>query len=66
VDTGSSFYYDGTSGALVAIVNVSNAGTTCVFGPSGGFVQPACDGAAVSSPPLQCIVDAGPFDASPG
>lgn len=58
VDVGTGFYYDSTSGALIAIVNNNNAAISCFAGPSGGFTPPSgCSN--VTSPPPQCIVDAG-------
>lgn len=65
IDSGSTFYYDGASGALVAIVNDTNRQDTCPFGPWGGFVQPDCSAVDYRSPPPQCVPDAGPADSSP-
>jgi hypothetical protein len=56
VDTGSISYYDRSTGALVAVTDYSaNFGghTTCVAGPSGGFVVPQCTG------PSMDLCDAG-------
>jgi hypothetical protein len=41
VDVGCSYYYDSTSGDLVAVFCAGPAGTTCLGGPTG-FVEPAC------------------------
>jgi hypothetical protein len=58
LDGGSAFYYDGTTGALVAIVGIGiNAGSPCVGGPAGGFVPPS--GCATGTSPPQCTGDAG-------
>jgi hypothetical protein len=65
VDVATTFLYDATSGALVAIVNTNNAGETCV-GPSAGFVLPAGCDALNAAPPPQCLADGGAEGGSPG
>jgi hypothetical protein len=54
-DTVRSYYYDGASGMLVAIVTASGGSrtTTCDAGPAGGFTLPTCAGAG-SEPLPQC------------
>jgi len=66
VDSGATFYYDGTSGALVAIVTNSIAGAKCVGGPATGFSPPSCSAATNPPPPPQCIVDGGVEDGAAG
>ncbi len=58
LDGGSDFYYDGTTGALVAILGVGiNASPPCIGGPTAGFVPPS--GCATGTSPPQCSGDAG-------
>jgi hypothetical protein len=59
VDTALSYYYDGATGTLVAIVLASSSTgmTTCPGGPSGGFALPTCAGAG--SEPLPQCTDGG-------
>jgi hypothetical protein len=64
VDSGGSFYYDVTSGALVAVVYDDNGMITCGAGPAAGFIRPVCNNnipsAADPPPPLpQCMTDGG-------
>jgi hypothetical protein len=46
VDTNFQYYYDHTSGNLVAILYASNQGTVCLAGPPSGFIEPACSSGA--------------------
>ena len=59
VDTALTYYYDGATGALVAIVLASSSTgmTTCSGGPSAGFALPTCAGAG--SEPLPQCADGG-------
>lgn len=68
-DSGGLFYYDLTSGALVAVVYDDNGMITCAAGPAAGFTQPVCNNnipsAGGPAPPLpQCMTDGGPEDGS--
>jgi hypothetical protein len=65
IDSGSRFYYDGTSGALIAIVDDGLGGTNCGGGPSTGFVPPTCAAAASMMLPPQCAADGGVDGANP-
>jgi len=58
-DANGTYYYDGASGMLVAIVVASGFtnSTMCDAGPTGGFTVPTCTGAA--SEPLPQCVDGG-------
>jgi|HubBroStandDraft_2_1064218.scaffolds.fasta_scaffold24338_4 hypothetical protein len=59
IDGGTDFYYDGTTGALVAILGVGiNSEPPCVGGPTAGFAPPAGCTTPETSPP-QCTGDAG-------
>jgi len=53
--TARSYYYDGASGMLVAIVTANGATrtTSCDAGPAAGFTLPTCTGAG-SEPLPQC------------
>jgi hypothetical protein len=55
-DSGASFYYDGTTGMLVAIVGFSppNPMATCTGGPAAGFELPNCQG-PISETLAQCL-----------
>jgi hypothetical protein len=65
IDSGTDFYYDSTTGALVAIVDVGfEAAPPCVGGPTAGFVPPS-DCTTQTAPP-QCTGDAGDPDAAKG
>jgi hypothetical protein len=66
VDSAFTYYYDGTTGNLVAIVTVNphDDTTACTAGPATGFTLPVCTGAA-SEPLPQCL-DGGSADAAPG
>jgi len=58
IDGGSDFYYDGTTGALVAILGVGiTASTPCIGGPVAGFARPSS--CTTQTPPPQCAGDAG-------
>jgi len=59
LDTAATYYYDVSSGALVAIVVVTppTPHATCPAGPTGGFTLPTCTG-DISEPLPQCL-DAG-------
>jgi hypothetical protein len=58
IDSGTQFYYDGTTGALVAIVDVGlEAAPPCVGGPTAGFAPPS--GCTTETSPPQCPGDAG-------
>jgi hypothetical protein len=64
VDTNTTYYYDVTSGRLVAIVQAGFGGTSCVAGPEDGFTRPICGGALSEELP-QCLdggADAAPTD----
>jgi hypothetical protein len=65
IDSGSTFYYDGTSGALIAIVDDGLGETNCGGGPSTGFVPPTCSAAASTTLPPQCAADGGVDGANP-
>ena len=58
-DANTTYYYDGTSGMLVAIILSSgtNGTTVCTAGPAGGFAIPVCTG--TGSEPLAACLDAG-------
>jgi hypothetical protein len=58
-DATGTYYYDGTTGMLVAIVVASGFtnSTTCEAGPTGGFTLPTCTGAG--SEPLSQCADGG-------
>jgi len=58
---GTAFYfYDQTSGALVAIVDVGDTQPSCVGGPSTGFARPpGCAGTGNAPAPPQCATDGG-------
>ena len=64
-DTGALYFYDGSSGALVAITGGGNFGPFCLAGPPTGFVQPDCQLDGPPGPPPQCLADAGPEGGSP-
>lgn len=54
------YFYDETSGALVAVTIVDSSGPRCIAGPSTGFVPPAgCSQLTSGRPPPKCVVDAG-------
>jgi hypothetical protein len=58
LDGGSDFYYDGTTGALVAILGVGiDSEPPCAAGPTAGFAPPA--GCTTQTAPPQCTGDAG-------
>jgi hypothetical protein len=58
IDSGTELYYDGTSGALVAILNVGfEVAAPCAGGPTTGFAPPS--GCTTTTPPPQCAGDAG-------
>jgi hypothetical protein len=60
-DTGASFYYDPTSGQLVAIVNTSAVGSIqqmCLGGPAEGFTVPSCPRPGPDGGWLDCGPDA--------
>lgn len=58
IDSSADFYYDGTSGALVAIVNNDEGASSCHGGPATGFTPPSgCTN--TTSPPPNCAVDGG-------
>jgi hypothetical protein len=62
IDGGSDFYYDGTTGALVAILGVGiNGGNPCAGGPAVGFTPPSDCNTIWTSPP-QCTSDPGNGD----
>ena len=57
-DVENDFYYDGTTGALVAIVGDGFNLEPCVAGPTAGFARPwGCT--TTATPPPQCTGDAG-------
>ncbi len=59
LDGGSVFYYDSTTGALVAILSAGiNSASPCVGGPAGGFDPPSGCTTSSSEPP-QCAGDGG-------
>lgn len=60
VDAATTYYYDVSSGMLVAIVTANGLsdGTTCTAGPTGGFTAPICAGAG-SEPLARCLADGG-------
>ena len=65
LDGGSDFYYDGTTGALVAILGVGiNASPPCIGGPMAGFAPPS--GCNTGFEPPQCTGDAGGADGAKG
>jgi hypothetical protein len=58
LDGGSDFYYDGATGALVAILGVGiNSEPPCVGGPTVGFAPPSS--CTPQTAPPQCTGDAG-------
>lgn len=58
IDGGSNFYYDGTTGALVAILGLGiNASHPCIAGPTAGFALPS--GCTTETSPPRCAGDAG-------
>jgi hypothetical protein len=63
VDTSRTYYYDLTSGALVAIIVASapQSSVTCLGGPAAGFTPPTCSGSGSQTLP-QCL-DGGAVDA---
>ena len=57
IDSGTELYYDGPTGALVAILNVGlDATPPCAGGPTAGFAPPS---GCTTTRPLQCTGDAG-------
>jgi hypothetical protein len=57
-DTGDTYYYyDSSSGMLIAVLYASLGATTC-FGPSDGFVAPTCTFQDFHKPDW-CSVDGG-------
>jgi hypothetical protein len=63
-DRGTTYYYDMTSGDVVAIFGGSNW-SRCLAGPSTGFDPPSeCQLDGPPGPPPQCPVDAGLEDGS--
>jgi hypothetical protein len=58
IDSGTEFYYDSTTGDLVAILNVGVGSNACVGGPADGFTHPlGCSNSYL--PPPDCAVDGG-------
>jgi hypothetical protein len=65
IDGGTDFYYDGTTGALVAILGVGiNSEPPCVGGPTAGFAPPSS--CTTQTAPPQCTADAGGADGAKG
>ena len=59
-DVAGTYYYDTSTGMLVAVVIAGFGGTECVGGPSGGFTLPKC---SQGSEPLSQCLDGGTTDA---
>jgi hypothetical protein len=53
IDVSGTYYYDATTGMLVAIVHAGLGGTECVAGPAGGFTLPKCTEGSEDLP--QCL-----------
>jgi hypothetical protein len=53
VDSGITYYYDATSGNLVAVFAYGNGSDSCVAGPTT-FTQPSCEGSG-----RPCLPDGG-------
>jgi hypothetical protein len=61
IDSSGDYYYDGTSGTLVAILYNDEGTLSCAAGPAAGFTPPSgCTN--TTSPPPNCTVDGGPHD----
>jgi hypothetical protein len=58
IDSGTELYYDSTTGALVAILNVGfEMVPPCIGGPTAGFAPPS--GCTTQTPTATCRGDAG-------